>query len=373
VKRHLSTALQPVSVFDDVGRVRIDAVAQLVVDVSHSQYWIAADGSADEPTVDVMNGLLAWHPRLCRVTVAAEFKVRLAVELSSEEPALALDDWQDVVEWSMTTSEGLLFVTPLFAEPRRPNLAGGRPGTYRLRLSATARDQPNRAGRIPEEHRLQVWPTPFAQPSVLKSTSRFGEAWGRPEPRRRIDWDRLAACPGTRLVVHWWQLRPPSEDAGRTVTVEVAGDIAGGPKRAYNLLRAGGGVAMGATTEGARTYLSVNDVDDVNQAPLHMGRLDLVIEQLESEPNTHVRYTWGFQESQGVPGAVLHGPHPIPPDSTVVDVRFSRGREGRQVLIRHHEVPAWLARDVQAWWQLVLTRNQVSDYWTPWPWSVAVG
>jgi hypothetical protein len=113
------------------------------MDVSHSQYWICADdaGEDDSNAVEISKGLAYWQPGEVIVIVAAEYEVPIDVEVLEVAPAVAdVDDWQDVVEFSLHTDHGQLHLVPLFDGARRPNLARRGPGDYRLRLSATGRD-----------------------------------------------------------------------------------------------------------------------------------------------------------------------------------------------------------------------------------------
>jgi hypothetical protein len=154
------------------------------------------DSEAEAP-VDVAPGLLDMRGREAGVTVAAEWKVPVTIRLLAGPPEQSLVDWEDVVEFSMTT-EGGLHLMPLFDGPVGPNLAHRGPGGYRLRLHATGRDEtadayqrsgmpdPDDDRQTVEQHLLEVWPAVPAQPTILKISSEFARRWAA-MPRSALD------------------------------------------------------------------------------------------------------------------------------------------------------------------------------------------
>jgi hypothetical protein len=349
-------------------------MTRVLMEVSHSQYWICADDAVVDESVSVViaNGFADWRPRQVIVTVGAEFEVPIDVERLDGAPEGDPDDWQDVVEFSVHTDTGRLHLQPLFDGPRRPNLATAGPGDYRIRLSAKNRDPTD--STVKEAHRLQSWPGPHAEPTLVKLSSEFAARWGAPLPRREVDWARLAASPGTRLIVDWWNLAAPDDaSATETTTVTVNDVLPGSPAQVFNKFdnTNPGYLAMGGGAVGSQQVADDVPAELPERRQSHIGDLNLLVNQIEVKRFSLLRFTWGFEEHLRRDDNLerVYGPlHPIGPGSTTVDIHFAKHPDGRFVTVHHHDVPSWLANDVGALWQLILS-NRSSREWIPWPWS----
>jgi hypothetical protein len=297
-----------------------------------------------------------------------------------------------VVEFSLHTEDARLHLVPLFEAPRRPNLATAGPGNYRLRLSARDRDAaPGRS--VKELHRLQVWAALHEEPVLIKSTSEFAAEWGAPPPpRREVDWQSLAQAPGTRLIVHWWELVAPRR-ATDTCTVTVSDVLPGSPSRVFGrfdgtnpggLYRGMGGIdgPRGAPYDSRRGSGFIagpfwNDDDDDADGKQHIGDLEVHVDPIDVKRFSRVVFTWGFLEKPYEPDAdsgwlayreLPARPHPIPPETVTVEMTFSKHPGGRLVTATLTHVPEWLADDVTNLWRLILHANKNPD-WFPWPWT----
>jgi hypothetical protein len=99
--------------------------------------------------------------------------VNVTVEALSQRPAAAADQWEHVVEASLTTTDRAELYVNGFDDANRinRNLATAGPGDYRIRISARGRaiafdDVPD---TVTEHYLVQVWPEPSSPPVVLRS------------------------------------------------------------------------------------------------------------------------------------------------------------------------------------------------------------
>jgi len=293
-------------------------------------------------------------------------------------PAADLDaSWQDVAECSLHTDNGRIFLNSLMDGARGPNLASTGPGTYRLRLAATDRDETE--GRRPRErHLLQVWPAPDAAPTPVRLTSEFAAVWAAPPPARpEQDWAALAATPGVRLIVDWFTLTPPpGPHEMRTVKVENV--TTRSPAAAFRpfshtnpgYLGTGGG---GGRMQIVGHFWHPDPADEPWRS--HIGALDQVVTDFDCTRFSHASFRWGFQESpvECIGGEHVRGiprPHPIAPNSVSVDIRFTKHAQGRLVTATLDGVPDWLTDDTAALWLLLLKANGDTDDGPSWPWSM---
>ncbi|MBQ1052743.1 hypothetical protein KBX50_30345 [Micromonospora sp. C51] len=92
----------------------------------------------------------------------------------------ALEDWEDVAEFSLFAPHGTLTVGqleyPPHDIPELPSLSPHGPGHYRLRIHAAGRDKHfDQVVDAPgERFHILTWPAPPAPPLVIKATSRAG-------------------------------------------------------------------------------------------------------------------------------------------------------------------------------------------------------
>jgi hypothetical protein len=357
--------------------------------VEYSQYWICVDDVAEDDTnaVDIVAGLASWQPGEVIVTAADWGRsVDVYVELLDVEPTDVVDDeWQDAVEFSLTTTDGDIRLMPPMDGPKGPNLAARGPGCYRMRLSATDRDEVD-SKKSRERHRLEVWPAPEGAPIAIKCTSAFAIDWATPPPPPRdVDWPALASTPGVRLIVGWKDLIAPDEPAQRQpTTVSVRGVVGGTPGQVFNEFNnpvvagiAGGmRTARGISADNREfacfilhdLYDPQSDGDPTGWQRW-VGNLELVGTALDIQRFHTLRFTLGFHEGLYVDDDKKTS-HPLPPGSTTVEIHFAKHPDGREVTITHHDVPAWVGDDVAALWHLVLKQNRTySKYAAAMPWD----
>jgi hypothetical protein len=359
------------------------------VPVEYSQYWICVDDVSEDDTdaVDIADGLAQWQLGEVIVTAANEGgSVDVAVELLDAEPSLPLtDEWQDAVEFSLTTETGEIRLVPLMDAAVGPNLSTDGPGAYRFRLSAAGRD-PIDGKKQRERHRLQVWPAPEKAPVALRLSSAFAAEWAAPPPPpKQIDGERLAATPGVRLIVGWESLQPPSGDPELLALTEVTVHdvVQGTPAQVFELFNnpVVGGIAGGMRSGGEITaehpdfHCSIlsdppdDDCTEPTEAQRLIGALTLVGKALQIQRFHTLRFELGFDDGSLCDSAGRTG-HPLPPGSTVVEMHFSKHADGREVSVTHTGIPAWLADDVAALWRFVLQQNKVYSRFAPeMPWS----
>ncbi|TMR92829.1 hypothetical protein [Nonomuraea basaltis] len=126
------------------------------------------------------NGLVTLGPgpdSATIVTGVALGVVDVTVLLASKPPSLNLEEWEEVVEVSIESSHGSLYVCGLDGDlPDLPNLATVGPGHYRLRIHARGRDvNPDGTARTPSEsYLIIVWPASPAPEVIHKQSDAYG-------------------------------------------------------------------------------------------------------------------------------------------------------------------------------------------------------
>ncbi|MCD0452119.1 hypothetical protein LO762_23425 [Actinocorallia sp. API 0066] len=149
--------------------------------VHHHQYFLV-DTEADNlpSTSAVKNGLIGADTNgVCVLAGLHTGPIWLDVEPLDTEPALDLDDWEEIVEIGYPATSGALEVSEWGSGERDdlPDLIGG-PGEVRVRISTRGRpaghaaDALNNEDEPVEEHRLQIWPGPGPTETVHKTTDR---------------------------------------------------------------------------------------------------------------------------------------------------------------------------------------------------------
>ncbi|MFI7230593.1 hypothetical protein ACIBO5_45925 [Nonomuraea angiospora] len=137
------------------------------------------------------NGLIALDEEPDGATILTGISMGLAdvtVQLAGASPPLDLDSWDEVVEVSIESTTGSLYVCGLDGDLPKdlPNLATGGEGFYRLRVHAVGRDtNVDGTARTPTEHYLIIsWPASPESEIVYKTSDAYGERV-RNRPRRR--------------------------------------------------------------------------------------------------------------------------------------------------------------------------------------------
>ncbi|MFD8982447.1 hypothetical protein [Streptomyces sp. NPDC059564] len=112
--------------------------------------------------------------------------IRLTVERPLSEPGPPASEWDTVVDVSIYSTSGKLWLNDGEGETRSAagNLAHTGPGWYRVRAHARGRDRGEAEG-IPdawvEEHLMSIWPAPAQHDLVHRVTDAFGTAYHDPE------------------------------------------------------------------------------------------------------------------------------------------------------------------------------------------------
>ncbi|MBV9869186.1 MAG: hypothetical protein JO214_00945, partial [Frankiaceae bacterium] len=339
--------------------------------VEYSSYWISADAGPDDEAEpdEFAPGFAGWQPSQVTVICSDECRgVDISVEVLESAPGEQDGDWQDVVEFEITTEDGDIRLVALMDGPKGPNLAPAGPGSYRFRLAATGRDPVD--GKKPrEQHQLQAWPVTTASPAtIIQLTSTFAADWAAPEPpRKQIDWPALASEPGTRLIVGWRDLAPMSDEPTllESTVVNVTDVLEGTPGQVFKafhspyLASIGGGgcspvVELGGTFTCDvlhETYLP--ELDDVPPASWPwVGDLHIVGTWTDIQRFHTLALTLRFEDYSLDGDTRPAKDHPLPPGQ--VTFHFDKHPGGRQVTVAHHDVPRWLAEDVRRFWEIVL-------------------
>lgn len=134
------------------------------VETSNNTYWIG-----DEIPYTIHGGptngmVIQYDGAIAVLTGTAMGAIGLRVEVHDQEPPLQTDDWDEVVECTVWSSEGELRVCDLstVGPPEHfPNLSIRGEGGYRVRVHARGRDAAYDlvAFEPLEHHLIAVWPT----------------------------------------------------------------------------------------------------------------------------------------------------------------------------------------------------------------------
>ncbi|WP_372659876.1 hypothetical protein [Amycolatopsis kentuckyensis] len=156
------------------------------VHVSYHQLQIVDRGIVDDGAALSWksNGLIDVH-RIGLATVACGVHtgyVSVRVELHDDEPPVSVDEWDDVVEVSLTAPRGQLRIVGLMSDISHelPVMSHRGPGNYRLRVHARGRDEAayptvSDGSSVPPEILLvQSWPHGASAQHVHKTTDRYG-------------------------------------------------------------------------------------------------------------------------------------------------------------------------------------------------------
>lgn len=154
-----------------------------VVYVDWAQFCIIdAPSSADAvwpvPT-DWSNGLVSVEANGAVIhTGIRSGPANVAVEVHSREPTVGAGSWDEVVEWTMTSTRGWLRVLESVPSDQftLPNLSQDGPGTYRVRCHARGRDITDDGSTLEpvEDYLIQAWPAPSESLRVVKQTDACG-------------------------------------------------------------------------------------------------------------------------------------------------------------------------------------------------------
>lgn len=152
--------------------------SRLMVKVWYGQVYLADElldgdvsGDCEEsPTSSV--GVIRVTPGLATLNMGIDMgEVPITVVLADRDPGADLETHEDAVEISFESLSGRIVLLEWdWDEPRTHDLTPlpAGPGPYRIRFHVTGLD--DHAGAL--VHHLQIWPEPFHDAAVLKTTSR---------------------------------------------------------------------------------------------------------------------------------------------------------------------------------------------------------
>jgi len=176
-----------------------DAVEKLlfdqVVETDYGQFDLVwsrdggFDGDFDRVFAGQNNGLVgAADPDGVYINLARRSGGSPVRIVLMDEPAMDDPSWEDVVEVSFALPEGHEMQWSTWAGANRGTLEGLPPGSYRLRVSATGRDQ-GHAGEFADHpvdaYLLQIRPAPPQPDSILRIGSEEARYWHREVGNRR--------------------------------------------------------------------------------------------------------------------------------------------------------------------------------------------
>jgi hypothetical protein len=151
-----------------------------VITVANSQYWIIdrdLEPDIESVTYRDFNGLISAHASFAVVMTGTQFGlVQLTIASLNDEPRLSIDDWDDVVEISLTFEElGAVTTDNGLGLEQAPYLP---PGDYRIRVHARGRDLGHDQADVwnspIEEHLIQAWPGPKDREICHKLSDAYG-------------------------------------------------------------------------------------------------------------------------------------------------------------------------------------------------------
>jgi hypothetical protein len=173
-------------------RVLLDGV----IDTDYGQFdlvWgddYGFDGDVDRFFAGQVNGLVGaasgqgLYVNLARRSGGSPVRIVL---LQDAAPAPDREEWEDIVEVSITIPPGV--------EPKWSTWAGENSGpldipprTYRVRTSAHGRDAGRGgefAGGAVDRYLLEIWPAPAQPDAIIQSTSADADYWHRKVGGRR--------------------------------------------------------------------------------------------------------------------------------------------------------------------------------------------
>ncbi|MFD5557663.1 hypothetical protein ACFWIA_27960 [Streptomyces sp. NPDC127068] len=105
-------------------------------------------------------------------------RVTVRTEMHSAAPPGDTGPWEEIVEASVHSPGGAMFVDPGYVAGELPYLASGGPGWYRLRVHAHGRGlNPDGVSTDPtERYLIQAWPQDWSPQQVLQSSPRIEES-----------------------------------------------------------------------------------------------------------------------------------------------------------------------------------------------------
>jgi hypothetical protein len=176
------------------------AAGRGVVRVTYHQFWLIDADQHRQPSIVATNGLVGAGPGAVLIYTGIHTGVvALSAQARDRAPtAVDLDEWDEVVEVSLTAPVGRVKVIPLDsgADPL-PELTIAGPGDYRVRVHAGGRDTmiDGVASEPVEDYHIVVWPQARADERIYKQTDEYGA-------EMRVSVARAPIVPGSPVDEH---------------------------------------------------------------------------------------------------------------------------------------------------------------------------
>ncbi|MGY2703315.1 hypothetical protein [Nocardioides sp. HB32] len=315
----------------------------------------------------------------------------VTTRLWSARPADPGEEWEDVVELSVTSGTGLFATEMVDNEPQI--ILAPEPGEYRLRVSARGRrihdisedDDLDLDAELPpkEWYLLEAWPAPATDPVVVRLTSPFADRVLNPPPRLVIPEGEagLAAAgrigrdvdgaPGTRTL------------SGETGTVRVERTIRGTRRRLFGLCShlvtwshvwldppswswSGGGAYHDEYAPGHPDYATAHDHPD--QMSGRSGAIRTSYLEVEKPARAVRQWDWVVPPPGG--DLVLWNRVPFLPEPTVLAVELTQSRDEAgepwaTIVIEHDGLPVEWLDDMETYWGYQLSIADHAGFGVP--------
>ncbi|MEU1789107.1 hypothetical protein ABZ553_25215 [Streptomyces sparsogenes] len=151
----------------------------LAVSVNDGLFCVSDGESVNVDTTRWSNGLIAPMDHGAWVLTGIHTgRVAVRTQALDHAPPLEASSWEEIVEASVYSPNGAMFVDPGYVTEELPYLTAEGPGWYRLRVHASGRSHnPDGTDDEPvEQYLLTAWPQEWIEQAVLRSSSRIEDA-----------------------------------------------------------------------------------------------------------------------------------------------------------------------------------------------------
>lgn len=293
-------------------------------------------------------------------------------ELQAEP--LVESEWEDVVEFSVTTDHSLEISEP---EDRYPSVAVvSSPGAYRIRVSARGRRITNNDFDLADDkpiewYLVEAWPAPVAPGSVIRLTSPVAAAGLAGPPQRRDipgGEDGLAAA---RRVGRDVDQAPGARDlSGQTGSLTIEWTINGARRRWYRsfeahlswsnwYVRTGGWFMSGRGLDGPNP-VRFGGAGDHAEDQLTGETADIRVTVIESKRPAYLVRGWNWLRQPPHRSHIRHEDRePLLANDARQTIHLTESKDANgevwtHVQIEHAGLPVEWVEDMRAWWQLQL-------------------
>ena len=342
------------------------------VDAQDFQFVVSSIGLRVRGVSDQMC-LLDGDDSVSILTGAQWGLVAVSAEHFDVEPGDVSDDWEDVVEVSVESTDRLS-VAPLSDAPVLSWIGQG--GSFRMRISARGRDLG--AGRgydeldqdVPVEHYLiQTWPAPPAAPAVIRLTS--DHAAGRsqfPDPPATLA-EQAAGRAAGQLIARDIATDAPPLTQPQGGEARASGRLTGSRRSLFPLLARhcglwGSSYIWGGafpTEPGFSLDVSCLHPDEPDgDAMPGPGCVRLTYREVHSPARAVVAWNWHSNPGQFTP---QHEWPPVLAHDTSVELDLTQGRgdDGTvytDVQVTHRGLPNTWVQPMAQWWAWRLARTE---------------